>query len=240
MSVTNSVLGNVEIPEAPEVKSTRGTPSSKPPSRYMKNKLEAEKLAEHTKAKRKAKRAEKLPQLSFGLGAGEGLVSTKALKRIRKGSKPGGKLSKKDHKVAVHKAAVKQILSKKQEPEKGGGSLYGACSFCGKPLTKPSSVAQGMGDYCAHNKGALPGGVTREEHIANLTVTELPKDYIPVGKVAKAALEAGYSGSRLKWAQGGSGGIRPPLNEHFKIVFFKGKKYMPASSLKHFKDLEKK
>lgn len=216
MSATNSVLGNVEIPEAPTLSKTVATPSSKPLSRYMKNKLEAQKLAEHAKAKRKAKTA------------------------VRKGSKPDGKLSKRDHKVAVHKAAVKQILSKKQEPEKGGGSMYGACSFCGKPLTKPSSVAQGMGDYCAHNKGALPNGVTREEHIASLTVTELPKDHILLKEVEQAAQKQGIARTRVLRAAGGNGGLHKPLNEHFKLVFFKGKRYLPGSVLKHLKDLEVK
>jgi RNA polymerase-binding transcription factor DksA len=218
MSKTKSVIGDVEIPEAPEMsKPIPGTPEdTRKLSRYMRNKLEAERLAKHVEAKKAAKRASKT------------------------GSKPDGKLSKRAYKVAQHKAAVKQILNKKQEPEaeKGGGSLYGACSFCGKPLTRPSSIAQGMGDFCAHNKGALPAGVSRDEHIASLTVTELPKDYVLLGEVYRAAIKAGYSGSRVIRATGGNGGIRPPLNEHFKIVFYKAKRYISSSALKHLKDLE--
>ena len=217
MTATKSVLGNVEIPEAPEqVKPIPGTPAdTQKLSRYMRNKMEAERLSKVV-AERKAAKS----------------------KTPRKPSKPDGKLSKREHKLAVHKAAVKQILKDKQEPEKGGGSVFGACSYCGKPLTRPSSVAQGMGDFCAHNKGALPSGVSREEHIAGLTVTELPKGYVLLKTVYLAAREAGYSGSRLIQATGGNGGIRPALNEHFKIVFFKAKRYMPGSALKHLADLD--
>jgi len=216
MSRTNSVLGNVEIPEAPAVETKGKTLVSKPLSRYMKNKLEQAKLSEHTVAKQAAKRA------------------------VRKGSKPDGKLSKRAHKVAVHTAAVKLILKQDKPENERSGSNYGACSFCGKPLTRPSSIAQGMGDFCAHNKGALPGGMSREKHIASLTVTELPKGYVLLKEVYLAARKAGYAGSRLIQATGGNGGIRPPLNEHFKIVFFKAKRYMPGSALKHLADLEVK
>ena len=215
MTATKSVLGNVEIPQAPEiVKPIPGTPAdTQKLSRYMRNKLEAERLAKVVEARKAAKS-----------------------KTPRKASKPDGKLTQREHKLAVHKAAVKQILNK--EPEKGSGSLFGACSYCGKPLTRPSSVAQGMGDFCAHNKGALPSGVSREEHIISLTVTELPKGYVLLKTVYLAARAAGYSGSRLIQATGGNGGIRPALNEHFKIVFFKAKRYMPGSALKHLADLD--
>lgn len=219
MSGIETTFGVVEIPQAPSKNKPLPPENAEPKklSRYMRNKLEAQKLAEHTQAKRKARRIAKT------------------------GSKPGGKLSKKALKVAEHKNAVKQILKKdKPEPEKGNKPMYGTCSFCGKPLTRPSSVAQGMGDFCAHNKGLLPAGVTREDHIATMTVLEEPKDSIKLRDAFEAARKAGYSAHRLMQAAGGNGGLRKPLNEHFQLTFYKNVRYLPKSVLKHFKDLEKR
>lgn len=218
---TSTTFGSVVIPEAPkQAESPKPAAGAKPLSRYMKNKLAAQKLAEHSKAKRQAKRD---------------------VKKGIKPSKPDGKLSKKALKVAQRTQAVKRVLKSKGEPdEKKSGSLFGTCSFCGKPLTRPSSVSQGMGDFCAHSKGMLPAGVTRDEHIETLTVTELPKGYMKLGDAYHAARKAGFSGSRFMQACGGNGQLRKPLNEHFKFVFYKNTRYVPETVLKHFKDMVKK
>ena len=95
-----------------------------------------------------------------------------------------------------------------------------------------------MGDVCAHNQGALPSGVSRADYVASLTVTELPPHYVQLKEVFAAAKKAGISLNRVMRASGGHGGIRPPLNEHFRSIFCKAKRYLPSSALKHLADLD--
>jgi hypothetical protein len=157
-------------------------------------------------------------------------------------SKPAGKLNSKALKVAKHTAAVKAILNAKAQGQTVTSKTLNvsACSVCGKPLTDPQSISQGMGDYCAHMGKLLPKGVSRSQHIESLTVTSLPDNSIKLKDGYAAARKAGYSGSSFLQATGGNGGIRKPLNSHFKVTFYKGTRYVPATCLQHLSDLTPK
>lgn len=152
----------------------------------------------------------------------------------RKASKPAGKLSKAAMKVAKRKVEVKKAQTGKS------ASKTGICSFCGKPLSRHSSVENGMGDVCASKK-ALLKGKSLEDHMASMTVYDEPGDkYISVKKAIEIARKKGISGYRVLIAMGGDRMLRKPFNSHFQVVIYKGQRYLPKSFQNHLKDIEPK
>lgn len=113
------------------------------------------------------------------------------------------------------------------------------CGICKKPLTRGKSIEQGMGDVCAHKIALLAPGATLEKHYASKTVTELPPGYVKFMDAAKVAKAFGISGYRFLQVCGGDRHIRPALNKHFEVIFFEGKRYIPASYDMHLKEVEK-
>ena len=117
--------------------------------------------------------------------------------------------------------------------------LAATCSLCGKPLTRPFSASQGMGDICAGKIKLLPAGITMQEHYDNLTETEVPKDFVLLKEAIAAAREKGCSGYRFIQACGGDRMLRSPLNENFKVVFVAGKRYVSRKALQDLGCLKK-
>lgn len=132
-------------------------------------------------------------------------------------------------------APTKKVQDK--QTEKGANTSI--CSFCGKPLSRHSSVEQGMGDTCASKIKLLPKGTTIEEHYAGLTVPTLPAGYIKLKDAIAAARKKGISGYRFLQAIGGDRMLRPPLNSNFKTVLHNRTRYVNGNCLKHLDDLKK-
>lgn len=113
------------------------------------------------------------------------------------------------------------------------------CSVCGKPLTRPASAAQGQGDICAAKVKLLPAGETMADHYETLSVVEVPEGFMLLKEAIALARTKGCSGYRFIQACGGDRMLRPPFNEHFKVVFVQGKRYVSRQSLKDLECLKK-
>jgi|WetSurMetagenome_2_1015567.scaffolds.fasta_scaffold77455_4 hypothetical protein len=105
------------------------------------------------------------------------------------------------------------------------------CSMCGKRLTRGTSIQDGMGPDCARQIKRLPAGVTMEQHYEDLIVMELPKGYIKLKEAFKIVHQKGASGYQFMIACGGNRAMRPPLNDNFKMIFFKHTRYVPKASV---------
>lgn len=114
------------------------------------------------------------------------------------------------------------------------------CEFCGKTLSRGSSVEKGCGDVCESKRKHLPAGVTIEQHYRSLTVPEIPKGWMLFSQAVREAMAAGMSGHRFIQICGGDRHITPPLNEHFRVVFVKGKRYISPTALKHLDEGRKR
>jgi hypothetical protein len=159
-----------------------------------------------------------------------------------KASKPGGKLAKATLNVAKRKAAVKTLVGKGAKVKLNGTgktAKEGICSICGKPLSRHTSVTNGMGDTCAAKIKLLPKGVSLEQHYEGLTVMEIPTGYIMLKEAIAKAMNKGTSKYRFLQATGGDRHIRKPFSNHFKVVYVGNKRYVPKSSLEHLKELVK-
>lgn len=156
----------------------------------------------------------------------------------------------KDEKTAVKKVAkpakkvaakvAKPIAKKAVKPAAKSSTKSGTCSFCGKPLSRHTSVENGMGDTCAAKKKLL-GGKSLEEHYESLAVTAVPAGYIKLTEAVKKVRAGGkVSAHRFVQATGGDRCLRPALNKHFNVVMFKGARYVNGESLKNLAELVKK
>ena len=155
-----------------------------------------------------------------------------AVKKLKGGKDPQG--------VEVKAMRAKQKQKDLEKKREERPTSTGVCSICGKPLSKHTSVSQGMGDTCASKIKLLPAGTTLEDHYAGLAVYEEPgNDYLPIGKAIEQAKKMGVSGYAFLVATGGDRHLRKPLNEHFQVVMFHRKRYVPKSSLKHLGDIGK-
>ena len=110
-------------------------------------------------------------------------------------------------------------------------AMSATCSVCGKPLTRPASVSQGHGDICDAKVKLLPAGVTLADHYGNLTEAEVPEGFVLLKEAIAQARTKGCSGYRFIQACGGDRMLRPPFNEHFKVVFVQGKRYVSRLAL---------
>lgn len=108
------------------------------------------------------------------------------------------------------------------------------CKFCGKPLTRQSSIVQGMGDVCdAHHQELR--GKTLTEHYSDKTFSEAPdlSVWMRLDAAIKIAAEHGISGHRFMQVCGGDRAIRKPLLPVFEIRFYKHVRYIRKECLKH-------
>ena len=141
------------------------------------------------------------------------------------------------------KAPRKTTAVAKETPKSSGGKKSVHCEICGKPLTRSESMNAGVGDVCAHKLGKLAAGVTLEDHIQSHTVAELPEGYIKVkdahAELMRTKKKHGISGYRFNQGYGGNSLMMEPVNEHFRVVFYKGARWIPASCLNHLEDLRK-
>lgn len=149
----------------------------------------------------------------------------------------------KQPKTAPKRSAKPKPVDKDASSAKNSADTH--CSICGRALSKPTSTDQGMGDVCAgrHQKLNALGVDSMQEHLENNTVLELPDGYMKVkdahAEVIRTKKNHGISGHRFIQAFGGNGLLLPPFNEHFKVVFYKGTRYIPASCLNYLDDLRK-
>jgi hypothetical protein len=151
----------------------------------------------------------------------------KAAKKIVKAGKKEPVIKKAPAKKIV-KASPKKVS--KPEPSSSSGAKAANCSFCGKPLSRHSSVVNGMGDVCA-KKRTLLGGKSLAEHRESMIVTELPEGFIHLREAARIANKKGVTTYQFLIAIGGNGAVRPPLNADFKIVFFKNTRYISKKAV---------
>lgn len=104
------------------------------------------------------------------------------------------------------------------------------CKICGKPLTVPEHIAQGMGPECAA-KLAAHGGSFDDIIMNRVVVSELPEGYIPGKVVFKAIHDAGLSPSSfLKKVVGGQR-YPDPIDPIFLPIYFKGERFFLAQVL---------
>jgi hypothetical protein len=105
------------------------------------------------------------------------------------------------------------------------------CSVCGRPLSRPSSAQKGIGDICEAKMKLLPAGVTLADHYALLQEVDVPDGFILLRDAIEQAKEKGCSGYRFIQACGGDRALHAPFNEHFKVVYVMGKRYVSSLSL---------
>lgn len=129
------------------------------------------------------------------------------------------------------RAAVRKAAAKKPVVEQKGFTVAVSCSICGKPLTRPDSIAQGHGDICDAKVKLLPSGTTMAEHYTTLQAQEVPQGFLLLKDVIQQARVKGCSGYRFMQACGKDRLLRPPFNKNFKVVFVKGKRYVSRLSL---------
>ena len=138
----------------------------------------------------------------------------------------------------VAKAAAKKHAAK-DEPKGASWSGEAVCSICHKPLSKHTSVQNGMGDTCANKIKLLPAGTTLEEHYEKLSADEVPEGYLKLKDAIAKLNDKNISTYRVLQAVGGDRMLRKPLNSHFKVVIVAGTRYINGASIKNYKDLIK-
>jgi len=162
------------------------------------------------------------------------------------------KASSKTTQVKERVKRVKKIVDPAPEKKSAQSSSSSSnCRVCGKPLSRETSVISGIGDICANKIGVSAGmpesdvDTLLEKHqkkvekrIASLTLDSLTDKYISFEKAWKAVKKTKVSRYAFMVACGGNGAAREPLNKHFQIYFYKGKRYLPASVLKHATDVK--
>lgn len=138
----------------------------------------------------------------------------------------------------IARKAAKPI-KKAAAPKAKKSSESGACSICGKPLSRHTSVTNGMGDTCANKVKMLPKGMTMEDHYESIWMDDLPEGWIKLADAITKAKAKGYTGHRFIQAVGGDRMLRKPINKFFTVKFYKGARYISKDCLAHLKDLEK-
>lgn len=111
------------------------------------------------------------------------------------------------------------------------------CAFCGKPLTRQSSIQHGMGDVCEQHRSIL-GAQTLQEHYAEVSMQEQPdeKIWMRLDKAILAAAKAGISGHRFMQVCGGDRALRQPLLPVFEIRFYRHTRYIRKEALQHLEE----
>lgn len=215
----SSLLDEKEIPASPSVKVNVPTASDKPKRKNyyipvaQRNRQEAELLKKHSEEKKAAKKAQKQGK-----------------------SEPKKSSLVKNLKEVAKKAASKS----KKEESKSSRSGSDTCGFCGKPLSRHTSVQAGMGDVCQAKQKMLPKGTTLSDHYEGITKTSVPDGYIKLKDAIEFFNKKGISTYRVLQAIGGDRMIRKPVNGNFKVVLVKGVRYINGASKSHWNELIKK
>ena len=175
-------------------------------------------------------------------------ASIRKAQRAARKAKPSAKATEVKERVKRVKKIVDPAPEKKSAQSSSSSSH---CRVCGKPLSRETSVISGIGETCANKVGINAGmpaaeietKVTKyqtkvEKRIASLTLDKLTDKYISLGKAWKAVKKTKVSQYAFIRATGGNGAAREPLNKHFQVYFYKGKRYLPASVLKHATDVK--
>lgn len=103
------------------------------------------------------------------------------------------------------------------------------CEICGKRLTDPLSVERGIGPEC-FAKGLSAAVVA--ERLAEQVVEELPEGMIPLNEAYRWYKEqTDIPPTRLLTACGGNRQLLPPISEMFRMVRYKGKRYLPKECI---------
>lgn len=187
--------------------------------------VEAE--AKTPRTRRKPKPYEEIKTLSKVTAAKkeEKKNGVKSKKALETGKKPVDKKT-------VVKPAPKKTGKKDKVVASGSGVSAGNvhCSACGKLLTKGTSIENGMGPECARQAQRLPKGMTFQEHYEEMKVVDLPKGFIKLREAIALARKKGVTPYRFFIAVGGNRMLRPPLSPAFKVVFYKGARYVHVNS----------
>ena len=165
----------------------------------------------------------------------------------RKAAKKADKAAKKSLKAGLGivvpkkttKTTTKTTIKDKPARASKPASDEAVCTICHKPLSKHTSVAQGMGDTCAMKIKLLPAGTTMEDHYEKLTVGDVPVGYIKLKDAIAKLNEKGITTHRIVQAIGGDRMLRKPLNNNFKVIFVGRVRYINGACLKNWRDLEK-
>lgn len=222
-----------EIPAAP-VPESKPTPSAVPASPAIKPKPKRKSyyipVAERAKLKAEAKKeAKKTKEKEQALREGKDVPAPKTKPAAKpKTSAPKGK-----------KVVMIGKTSDKASQQSSKSTTEAICSVCHKPLSKHTSVANGMGDTCAAKIKLLPKGVSLEDHYEKLTVFTVPDGYIKLRDAVKKLQAKGISGYRIMQAIGGERMLRKPINSNFKVVFVGKVRYINGACLANWKDLVK-
>jgi hypothetical protein len=142
----------------------------------------------------------------------------------------------------VRKPSPKPVVKKeapKEASKQAKGAMTKVCSFCGKPLSRHSSVEAGMGDVCNSKHKLLPAGMTIENYRSGLTEVDVPDGWIKLKEAIAKAKTKGVSGYRFLQACGGDRMLRKPLNKVFKVIYVDGARYIDSDCLKHLAELKK-
>lgn len=102
------------------------------------------------------------------------------------------------------------------------------CSVCGKPLTDPESVKQGIGPQCRAN-GWTQEAVTAR--LGELTRTEVPEGWIKLADVHRALVVAQIPVARMVRAVGGDRGMKPALSPMYSPIYVGRTRYLPPESI---------
>ena len=156
----------------------------------------------------------------------------------RKKGTAGKKVEKQ---IRLATVATKILPKPKEQKEIASvsGSEATECSVCGKPLSRHSSVENGMGEVCASKIKMLPAGTTLEDHYAKIMVDDIPEGYIKLKDAIAKLNEKGVSTYRIIQAIGGERMILKPLNSHFKVVMVNHVRYINNEAIRNWRELEK-
>lgn len=119
---------------------------------------------------------------------------------------------------------VKEKKAKATKPKYEGP----ACSVCGKPLTDPESIKQGIGPLCR----AM--GWTKEkvaERMAQLKVDNVPEGWIKIADMHKQLNVLKIPVARMVRAIGGDRAMEQPLNSDFAVVYFGRTRYISPAAM---------
>ena len=103
------------------------------------------------------------------------------------------------------------------------------CEVCGKALSDPICVDRGIGPEC-FAKGFTAAMIA--EHLAEMTVEELPEGMIPLSEAYRMYKEeTDIPPTRLLNACGGNRQLVPPIDPMFRMIRYKGKRYLPLACI---------
>lgn len=147
----------------------------------------------------------------------------------RKAAKKGDVPVKKGKKISAAPAKKgKATKASSKASSNGSGAKTGICSICHKPLSRHTSVENGIGETCANKMKLLPKGFDNfAEHYASYVVVDDPsKTHIKLKDAIAIAKGKGVSQYSFLIAVGGNRMLRPPLDKVFQITVYRNTRYV--------------